>query len=107
MNLTPENVLQFHKDTLKRVFVENYYPRVFLDQFKKDHKTPESMFEEYSSICDLEYICEFWNKFWAALPDNSAIRTGPFFDICDLAEGSYLETGDYEYEQTEDYRNSL
>lgn len=27
-----------------------------------------------------------FQDFWEALPDSPAIRQGPFFDICDLAE---------------------
>ena len=107
MNLTPENVLQFHEDTLCRIINEDYYPNVFMGLAHNKKIQFNELISGLSQMEDLEKICSFWNEFWNALPDHPAIRTGPFFDICDLAEGSYLETGDYEYEQTEDYRNSL
>lgn len=38
-----------------------------------------------------EDVCSFWNNVWTALPDSPEIRRPPFFQICDLAEGDYLE----------------
>lgn len=35
---------------------------------------------------DAERIGEFWQDFWEALPEDSSIRTAPFFTVCDLAE---------------------
>jgi hypothetical protein len=33
---------------------------------------------------DHEKLWHLLNDFWYALPDIRAIRTGPFFDLCDL-----------------------
>jgi hypothetical protein len=34
-------------------------------------------------------LCRMWNTFWVALPDSPHVRTGPFFEVCRLAEGIF------------------
>ena len=36
-------------------------------------------------------IISYWNRFWMNLPDSGAIRRGPFFKVCDIAECMYDE----------------
>lgn len=38
------------------------------------------------SSCTKAEALRPFQDFWEALPDSPAIRRGPFFDICDLAE---------------------
>lgn len=46
-----------------------------------DPKTPETLEEA-------KQFCKFCQRVWEALPDNSLIRSGAFFGICDFAEYS-------------------
>lgn len=86
MNIqTFQEVLDLHNSTVSQVLNESYYPEEF------DTALDEFLLNEHSirDLTDTDKICSFWNYFWNLLPDSKAIRQGPFFNICDLAEGAY------------------
>jgi hypothetical protein len=76
-------IIELHRQCLTAVIVEDYYVHV-LAKLCKHLPHPEL-------ITDPDKICTFWNDFWEQLPDSPSIRRGPFFKVCDLAEGGYLE----------------
>ena len=78
---------QRHNALVHRVTEEDYYPKVL--KWMQENKT-------YDLTNPFE-ICRFWNDFWFLLPDHGKIRHGPFFDICDMAEGEYLDDFDNNY----------
>jgi hypothetical protein len=81
---TPEEILARHLEVLELCKSEDYYLRVV-----------DSALKKYPNIETPEEICCFWNDVWYGLPDTMAIRRKPFWEICNLAEGEYLdpETG--------------
>jgi hypothetical protein len=72
-------VLESHRDTLAACYFEQYYVHI-VDHFAKTMQVKTE-----------GDVYAFWNRVWDALPDSPAIRRSPFFQICDLAEGSYLD----------------
>lgn len=80
-----------HKEIIGKIFSHDYYVSRFLGVIASRNTNLESLIE----LEDPMEICSFWNSFWIALPDSGEIRREPFFEICDLAEGEYIE-------QTED-----
>lgn len=83
---TPQQVRQMHENLVKRIFAEDYYIKTYnfvAERRKVDLDDPAS-------------INAFWNDFWYLLPDSSAIRKGPFIDMCIMAEGEYLDNEDEE-----------
>ena len=92
------NFIELHKQTIIKVFDLNYFTNTFLELFDSDNA---DAWKHLMELTDPVEICNFWNDFWEALPDNLAIRVPPFFDVCELAEGSYV------YEKSDEYRDSL
>lgn len=84
MNNQIERISNLHNSCVEAVLENDYFISHF--NFVKDN-TPVDENDPIS-------ICKFWNKFWDVLPDTPLIRRIPFYQICDLAEGSYLEPDD-------------
>lgn len=82
--MTGQDAVQLHKTVLSRVYSEEYYPHV-AERLKE-----AVQFKDIEKTKSTTLIWLFWNAFWNALPDKPYIRTQLFFNICDLAEGSYL-----------------
>lgn len=70
MIVTPDNIVECHKNTLEKVYSLDYYIDIL------PNTTPETIQE----------ITKFWHDFWWNLPDSGSIRREPFFDVCDIAE---------------------
>ena len=86
------NFIELHKQTVIKVFDLNYFTNIFLSLLTSRPYSTDSA-GNYTYLLDLTdpvEICNFWNDFWEALPDNMSIRVDPFFDVCELAEGSYV-----------------
>lgn len=86
MNITPDNLLEAHQQCIADIEAYDYFQHVYARLYE--------IYETYGDPKDLtepSTICEFWNDFWMRLPDHMAIHRQPFFLICDLAEGSYIE----------------
>lgn len=88
MNVTKENVVEYHKLVLERVLAYDYFVYIL--------SAVQKTYPECENYTDPNQICVFWNEFWGQLPDTPTIRRDPFYDICDMAEGSYLEEYDEE-----------
>lgn len=72
----------------RRVFAEEYHIQLWhrvLFEHRMSWVVIDSL--EYSDK-ELVALC---NDFWEALPDDESIRTGPFFDLCDICEAVYDE----------------
>lgn len=69
-----------HAALVTKVYEYDYYVELFNRVRKHYADRKMSMCTPY-----------FWNDFWLALPDSSAIRREPFFEICDLAERIFDE----------------
>lgn len=65
------------------VFAQDYYPDIYLDVLRKSKMTMKGI--EQGEYRDKKLI-DFMNDFWFALPNNSAIRRAPFWEICTIAE---------------------
>lgn len=75
--------LDLHRITVARVADARYYIDKFLRVLLNDgYMSMGSFYEEV----DEHKIWNTWNNFWYELPDDPAIRTGPFFEICELCE---------------------
>lgn len=67
-----------------QIYSEQYYVERYQDALRKNVLTSKGVEEAtYGS----EELTEMLNDFWFSLPDSPAIRTGPFFLLCDLCEG--------------------
>lgn len=88
MNVTKENVVEYHKLVLERVLAYDYFVYLLT--------AVQKTYPDHEHLTDPNEICMFWNEFWGKLPDSPSIRRDPFFDICEMAEGSYLEGFDDE-----------
>lgn len=75
-----------HRKVFNLVYENQYYTDI-LENVSKDFGGPGNAF----GLQDPEKICSFWNKFWYSLPDSKSIHREPFYQICDLAEGEYLQ----------------
>lgn len=78
------SVVEMHKSAINLIYQKDYYISLF-------EKLSSFHVDKVFDMTDEEKICSFWNDFWFSLPDNNSIRREPFFLICDLAEGEYLE----------------
>lgn len=78
-------VREKHKQLVDKCFSEEYYVGI-LDVLEGGFPSVETM--------TLDDISSFWNKFWWCLPDSRSIHRPPFNEICDMAEGSYLQQGE-------------
>ena len=73
----------------RRVYNKVYECDYYIDLF-------EQICEKYGGLGETfglqneEKINSFWNDFWYALPDSRSIHREPFDEICELAEGDYL-----------------
>jgi len=74
----------------RRVFDEIYENQYYLETFDRICQKFGGAGESFG-LQDPEKINSFWNAFWYDLPDNVSIHRKPFYSVCDLAEGSYLE----------------
>lgn len=81
--MNASDVVSLHIQTMDQVVKNQYFVPLF-NQIK-------GAFEDISTSTDPNIICEFWNAFWFELPDSTSIRRHPFDDICELAEGEYLD----------------
>lgn len=69
-----------------RIFETDYYVDLYaVILAENEMSTVNFSTEDYS---DAELIT-MWNDFWAALPEDKAIRREPFFELCNLAEEIY------------------
>lgn len=69
-----------HRVLVDKVFANDYY----LNLFRPLHA-------EWSGFeLTPKEINSFWSTFWETLPDSRSIHRVPFYEICDMAEGSYL-----------------
>lgn len=84
--ITKANVAIAHKKCIAQVAENDYYPRAY--------EVAVGILGEPDNITDASTICRFWNIVWAALPDTIEIHRAPFYLICDLAEGDYLDGGE-------------
>lgn len=75
------DVLAKHAELLEAVRAEDYYLHIV-------NQIAEKWEGKVKSAQD---VCSFWNDVWYRLPDTPSIRRSPFFEVCDLAEGEYLE----------------
>ena len=66
-----------------RIFIEKYYDMKWHDQLAEQKITVEQVNDGKLSDRDLIMLV---NDFWEALPDFGVIRSGPFFEICAIAE---------------------
>jgi len=80
------DIKAMHVSVIDKVFMKDYYVSIFSRVLESKNMSLEQLVD----MNDPEAICTFWNVFWFALPDSMNIRREPFFEICDLAEGSYL-----------------
>ena len=82
MQVTSMNLIECHRELHKLIYAYDYYVSIY-----------EQIVEKYPvDMADPESIHSFWNNFWYALPDTRAIQRDPFNFICDMAEGSYLQS---------------
>ena len=79
-----QSYVDHHMETIGEVFAQDYYVKIFLKIVESKNSTVEKIL----ALDNADEICTFWNDFWFALPDNMSIRREPFFEVCDLAEGS-------------------
>ena len=75
MIVLPNNIKECHNQVLEEVYNEDYYIDLLPEG---EPETPQE-------------IISYWNRFWMNLPDSGAIRRGPFFKVCDIAECMYDE----------------
>ena len=80
-------ILSLHKSCIHELYAEQYYVSIFEGMLELYGFSKESLMK----LENLNNICEFWNSFWFSLPDSKSIRRSPFFVVCELAEGEYLE----------------
>ncbi len=81
-------IQQKHKELIELIYAYDYYVRIF-NQVKEKCPVDEN---------DANSVTSFWNDFWFALPYSPAIHRPPFNQICDIAEGNYLNEQSYETE---------
>jgi len=66
-----------------RVFAEAWFVRLWNDTLISRKMVPSGIDEGKYSDKQLVLFCHFM---WEALPDDRSCRTGPFFQLCDIAE---------------------
>lgn len=70
-------------ELVKAIYAQDYYIDLFVLNMNKHSMGVCGCAEfEYSDA----KIIDFANDFWLDLPDDPAIRTGPFWLLCDIAE---------------------
>jgi len=81
--MTNEEYIELHQRTIKAVLDENYYSELFCGiVVDRGYDVLDEVLDE----ADRLKIYNLWDDFWYNLPDSPEIRTGPFFDICNLCE---------------------
>jgi hypothetical protein len=78
MIITKENIFGAHEQTLGLVYDNDYYVNI-IDRVMECRGSPETEKD----------IVYFWQEVWERLPDSTAIRRNPFYEICDIAEMIY------------------
>lgn len=66
-----------------RIFKEEYYPSLWIKALAK-HNVSVACIDQHEES-DRTLILTV-HDFWESLPDSPVIRTGPFFDVCNIAE---------------------
>lgn len=74
-----------HRKVYNDVYNNDYYLLLFEQVCEKYGGLGEAF-----GLQDPNKINLFWNDFWYSLPDSQSIRREPFYAICELAEGDYL-----------------
>lgn len=69
-----------------RVFKEQYYDHLWCIALIK-HNMSTATIDQHEHT-DKQLI-SMVNTFWELLPDHMCIRTGPFFEVCDIAASDY------------------
>jgi hypothetical protein len=67
-----------------QIYSTQYYVELYQDALRKNVMSNQGV-EQHAYESDA--LSEMLNDFWFSLPDSPAIRTGPFFLLCDLCEG--------------------
>jgi len=62
---------------------QQYYPQLFAEELHKHEMDPDGVNNEIYTDKQIIRMC---HDFWEALPDSPAIRRGPFFALCNIAE---------------------
>lgn len=75
----------------KRIFNEGYYTDLWCKALEK-HGVTAATIDQQSSAS----LISLANTFWWYLPDSAAIRTGPFWELCDIAEQDPADWTDQE-----------
>lgn len=70
-----------HKKLIETIYAKDYYVHIF------EHVKNKCIVNEN----DPQSINIFWNEFWFALPDSPVIHRAPFNEVCNMAEGEYLD----------------
>jgi hypothetical protein len=83
-----KDTTQLHKMLINQIYNQDYYVPTF-------EKCASFDVDKVYNYTNEELICSFWSDFWYHLPDTPNIRRTPFFLVCDLAEGEYLEESTY------------
>ena len=83
---TFHELLDLHSSTLNQIVEQDYY----VDTLDSTLDSLAINLDTAHKMTNPEDIQSFWNELWYRLPDSKLIRRGPFFNICDLAEGAYL-----------------
>lgn len=70
-------------DLQTQIYTDEYYVSLYQNALR-EHKMTNAGIEkhEYGQTA----LNNMLNDFWFSLPDSQAIRTGPFFFLCDLCE---------------------
>ena len=82
--MTDSEAIELHNRVLRLIYVQEYYCHI------AERLKALPSFKNIETTKSTAKIWLFWNEFWERLPDAEYIRTPIFFQICDLAEGSYL-----------------
>ena len=81
-------IQQQMKQLHQAVFDDEYYCDIYCNNlFKHEMVNSGIIAERYSDA----KIVDFANDFWLDLPDSPAIRTGPFWLLCDICESMFDE----------------
>lgn len=83
----------------KQILDQDYYVAEWLRCLNQKKMTPASVDRQEHDERKLVLVC---NHFWMLLPENPAVRTGPFFELCSIAECIFDEEIFAGYEETEE-----
>lgn len=69
-----------------RIFKEKYFVDLWLEALKENNASTATIDQREEDPNKMVLLC---HEFWEALPDSPSIRTGPFFDLCNIAENVF------------------